>query len=208
MVKVITATELKLLKAKYYLRRMKETKDNPYYLDFICELESFLMHAKSVTNLPKPLIERGRYDDSCYMEQEFKDKAHFDTWHAQKVREIENNPINNSIMVFLRQERNVVVHFKGRDISVMRTTEIAVTDFTPSHESIEVTVIKTDGAKETFKSSPEPVILPQNSESSTKYNHTFKTDRLMNEKDVILVCEQYMSILEELLEDCRKQGFL
>src|SRR5947209_1338709 len=115
MLKLITATELKLQKAKYYMRRMKETKDNPYYLDFLCELETFLIHARSITNLPvarRKDNKTGNYLDPWFLEKELGQKTGFEIWYDQKVQELKSD----SIIHFLCDERDIAVHYNNSDI--------------------------------------------------------------------------------------------
>jgi hypothetical protein len=41
-----------------------------------------------------------------------------------------------------------------------------------------------------------------------EYVWFFNTDKITSDKEVISVCEHYVSTLESILEDCHKHGFL
>ena len=207
MLKLITATELKLQKAKYYLRRMKETKDNSYYLDFLCELESFLMHARSVTNLPaaRKKDSKGNYRNSWFLEQELGQKPGFETWYDQKVLELQSD----TIMHFLHDERDIAVHFNKSDIHYHLDSKLSITEYIALSESIKITAHHEDGTDEVVFESPlEPPPPARPNEVTLEHTWFFDTNRLTGNKEIISVCEYYIATLEKLVEDCRKQGFL
>jgi hypothetical protein len=52
MLKCRTATERKLQRAQYYLRQMKETKDNSYSLDFLCKEAQKRTQANNESRVP------------------------------------------------------------------------------------------------------------------------------------------------------------
>lgn len=207
MLKLITATELKLHKAKYYLRRMKETKDNSYYLDFLCELESFLMHARSITNLPaaRKKDSKGNYRDSWFLEQELGQKPDFESWYDQKVLELQSD----AIMHFLHDERDIAVHYNYSDIHYRHDSRLSITEHLSVSDSIKITVHHEDSTDEVaFESPPEPPRPTRPTEVTVEHIWFFDTNRFTGNKEVIPVCEYYLETLEKLLEDCRKQGFL
>src|SRR6266480_906288 len=181
-----TATELKLQKAKYYLHRMKETQNNLYYLDFLCELESFLMHAGSITNLPAARKMRdSSYNDPWYLEKDFGQKPNFQDWYNEKMVELKTDPI----MLFMREQRDTVVHFNFSEIQYLHNTEIIFVENIPISDS--------------FKSVLTQLVRPPKpTEVFTKHTWHFNADKLAGNKEVISVCEKYIETLEKLLWEC------
>ncbi len=220
MLKLISATGLKLEKAKYYLHRMKETRNNPNHLDFVCELESFLMHARSVTNLPNPRQKnkKGQYVDSWFLEKEVQQRdagkgAGFQAWHDQKVLELQKD----SIMHFLHNERNIAVHYNGSEVHSTRqyALKMSFTDYVSVANSVEMTTVYVDIPENTnlliqqLPSVPLVAGKPiQITIGHPEYVWFFNTDKITGDKEVISVCEHYVSTLESILEDCHKYGFL
>ncbi len=215
LLKLISATDLKLEKAKYYLRRMKETQNNPNYLDFECELESFLMHAKSVTSLPAP---RRNSRNSCFLEQEVAQRdagkgPDFQVWYDQKVLELQGDPI----MHFLREERNIAVHYNGSEVHSTRqyALKMSFTDYVSVANRVEMTAVYVDVPENTnllIQQLPSvPLVAGKPIQITIGYpRHVwlFNTDKITGDKEVISVCEHYVGTLESILEDCHKHGFL
>ncbi len=212
---MLSNTDLKLEKAKYYLRRMKEAQNSPNDLDFVCELESFLMHANSVTSLPAP---RRNGRNSCFLEQEVAQRdagkiPDFQVWYDQKVSELRDNPI----MRFLREERNIAVHYIGSEVHSTRqyVLKMSYTDYASVADSVEMRSVYVDfpeNANLVMQMLPSvPLVagkLVQITVEHPKHVWFFSTDKIAGDKEVISVCEQYISILESILEDCHKHGFL
>ena len=210
-----SATGLKLEKAKYYLQRIKDTRNNPNPLDFACELESFLMHANSVTSLPAP---RRSIRNSCFLEQEVAQRdpekvPDFQVWYDQKVAELQGDPL----MHFLREERNIVVHYKGSEVHSTRqyALKMSFTDYVSVANSVEMTTVYVDVPENTnfFIQQLPSVPLVAGKPIYITIGHPehiwlFDTDRIPGDKGVISVCEQYIHTLESILEDCQKHGFL
>lgn len=220
MLKLISATDLKLVKAKYYLHRMKETRNNPNHLDFVCELESFLMHARSVTNLPNPRQKnkKGQYVDSWFLEKEVQQRdagkgPGFQAWHDQKVLELQKD----SIMHFLHNERNIAVHYNGSEVHSTRqyALKMSFTDYVSVANSVEMTTVYVDIPENTnllIQQLPSVPLVADEPIQITighpEYVWFFNTDKITGDKEVISVCEHYVSMLESILEDCHKHGFL
>lgn len=220
MLKLISATDLKLEKAKYYLRRMKETRNNPNYLDFVCELESFLMHARSVTNLPnsRQKDKKGQYIDSWFLEKEVQQRdagkgPGFQAWYDQKVLELQKD----SIMYFLHDERNIAVHYNGSEVHSTRqhALKMSFADYVSVANNVEMTTVYVDIPEDTnllIQQLPSVPLVAGKPVQITiehpEYVWFFNTDKITGDKEVISVCEHYVSTLESILEDCRKHGFL
>jgi len=220
LLKLISATDLKLEKAKYYLRRMKETRNNPNYLDFVCELESFLMHARSVTNLPnsRQKDKKGQYIDSWFLEKEVQQRdagkgPGFQAWYDQKVLELQKD----SIMYFLHDERNIAVHYNGSEVHSTRqhALKMSFADYVSVANNVEMTTVYVDIPEDTnllIQQLPSVPLVAGKPVQITiehpEYVWFFNTDKITGDKEVISVCEHYVSTLESILEDCRKHGFL
>lgn len=214
MSELISATGLKLEKAKYYLRRMKETQHDPNLFAFQCELESFLMHAKSVTSLPARRSGR----NTCFLEQEVAQRdpgkvSDFQVWYDQKVAELQGDPI----MHFLREERNIAVHYNRSEVHSTRqyALKMSFTDYVSVANSVEMTTVYVDVPENTnfFIQQLPSVPLVAGKPIYITIGHPehiwlFDTDRISGDKRVISACEQYIHTLESILEDCQKHGFL
>jgi len=220
LLKLISATGLKLEKAKYYLRRMKETRNNPDHLDFACELESFLMHANSVTNLPnsRRKDKKGQYFDSWFLEKEVQQRdtgkgPGFQAWYDQKFLELQKD----SIMHFLHNERNIAVHYNGSEVHSARqyVLKMSFTDYVSIANNVEMTTVYVDIPENTnllIQQLPSVPLVAGKPIHITighpEYMWFFNTDKITGDKEVISVCEHCVSTLESILEDCHKQGFL
>ena len=150
--KLWTATERKLAMAKYYLQRMRDTQNNPYAFDFECELESFLAHAGSITNLPRPRAD----EDKWFMEKEYGHKPGFKEWYEEKRLQLNSD----EIMQFLRGERNIVVHFNKQIIHAVSTTKESFVDQLSVSSSFQAVVTNVDDGTENMVESLSEIAQP------------------------------------------------
>ena len=181
MLKLITNTGLKLEEVKYYLQRMKDTESHANWHYFQFELDSFLTHAASVTNLPRP---KGTGSE-WYLEQELGKKPGFWVWYAKKAQELQGN----NLMKFMRDERNIVVHYKNDTLHIKSDTKV---NFINNNQ---------------VSASAEILPPPKPPETIIKRTWFFDTNVLTGNKEVIPVCEEYVVILEGILQDCHQMGF-
>jgi len=205
MLKLITNTGLKLEEAKYYLQRMRETQShaNPHYFQF--ELNSFLTHARSITSLPLPRNKKdGKISIQWFMEKELGQKPGYESWYDQKVQVLQGNPL----MTFMREERDKVVHFNYDTVHTKAVNEVVFIEHIPVSESVRVEVINAvDGSRTVSESTSEPP-TPKPTETTFKRTWYFDSNQLSGNTEVTSVCEAYIAILENLLEECRQQGWL
>jgi hypothetical protein len=67
LLKCRTATERKLQMAHYYMRRMEETKDHPFSLDFLCEEERWRTPANNESRVLSETLPNILFEPLCWL---------------------------------------------------------------------------------------------------------------------------------------------
>lgn len=198
----IPYTELKLQEAEYYLQRMRDTASHSIQQYFQFELDSFLVHARSVTSLPV-LDRRGKMPDTGFLEQELGANAQFEAWYVQKAQNLQSDAMMN----FMRKQRNIVIHCKGTTIHMKVNNLFSAVEHLPISSSLRTELVNMqDGTKTVQEVSSEP--LPTKpTESTFSRVWYFDTNDLQGDTEVFSVCEAYIAQLERLVDECRQCGF-
>jgi len=129
--------------------------------------------------------------------------------YDQKVLELQKD----SIMHFLHNERNIAVHYNGSEVHSTRqyALKMSFTDYVSVATMLRWQLFmwifrNTDLLIQQLPSVPLVAGKPiQITLEHPKYVWLFNTDKITGDKEVISICEHYVSTLESILEDCHNR---
>jgi len=177
---MITITREKLNEAKYFLECMKEKQSDRD--PFIYNLSAFLSAARSVT---------------LFMQKEFKHVSGFDNWYASKQASMKSD----KNMELLNEKRTITVH----EQPVRPRTHIykSLSEQLYISESILAIITNANGTVKKIKGKPTPT-PPATTKKNEKTKWQWYFDEIP-EKDVIAICVEHITKLENLVAECEKK---
>jgi len=182
----MTNTRDKLNEAKFCLKLMKDILNSPNATtvqgrdEFRYSLNLFLSSARSVTWI---------------MKKEFDKVSGFHTWYAGKEAQMRSD----NTMRFLLEQRNISL--KRQSVQPHGITKVSFTEHITITDSVVLTIIHSDGTQEKFGSLPKPTPPPKPTEVSIEQSWYF-IELPEGSNDVVAVCEQHITKLEALVNEC------
>lgn len=176
----MTDTGDKLSEARYFLQGMKDCRAERDAFRF--NLTAFLSAARSVTQI---------------MQREFGHVPGFTGWYAQKKTEMNNH----SVMKYLHEQRNLSYHVRPvharADASLTLFDRVTVTD------TVKVVLTGTGGEVKMDRSDSKPQVAPS-ATAAVEMAYYFED---FPARDVISICEEDLSELEKLVNDCEGRSW-
>lgn len=166
-------TREKLLEANYFLDQMRRCRTERESLKY--NLSAFLSAARSIT---------------LFMQKEFSDIADFKTWFNSRQISMKNDPV----MSFMNEKRVMTIHLEPVKPRALVKQNITATVHTVS--SISIVVTRNDVTVEK-RSTPadSPTKSSEQSENTQEWFWYFEE---IKNKDVLTVCDEYLSKLEAM----------
>jgi hypothetical protein len=195
---LISNSRYKLEAAKYHLQRMRDTQSSLNYYHFRYELDAFLSAARSVTSLPAPWGKESKW----YIEQEFSHRPGFRKWYDDRVDEFKTD----TTWPFLKQERNIVVHFNQKSVHTRADATYSFVEHLPISSTSTATVTNTVDGTTQISGSSENMTQPEAkpTEASIERIWYFDTNEITGDKKVIPVCEWLIGTLERLIDEVER----
>jgi len=166
--------------ARYFLEQMRKSALDTKV--FIFNLDAFLSTSRSVTFV---------------LQKEFSANPKFTAWYTKKQEEMRKD----DLMKFFIEMRNVSI--KEGSPKTQSVTTLSLFDSGVATESVSITVIHPDGAKEEFApaqpSIPAKQITNPPPDISCQYFFLQRTDN-----DVVHLCEKYLEKLFWLIIEAKK----
>jgi hypothetical protein len=170
----------KLEAAWHFLEEMRKSMENRKV--FVFNLDAFLSTSRSVTFV---------------LQNELSHNPKFKEWYSQKQEEMKKDELMN----FFVEMRDVSIH--ERSTETREVTSVFITETASASDSVSITVIRSNGTKETFEPKP-PVVEPKQpaTNENPKISHTYffvgRTDN-----DIITLCSQYYEKLFRLVTEAK-----
>jgi hypothetical protein len=163
----------KLKEAKYFLRRMEASIDDPGAFQY--ELSAFLSSARSVLQ---------------YALEEAKQKPNGQRWYEAQVS-------GNAVLKFFKDKRDLNIH--AEPVRPTRHIAVTITEHINISDSIRIEIQREDKTTEISEHKEEPpVSTPQESSSEVKIHCVFVD--WGGPEDAIELSNQYLAALETFVK--------
>ncbi len=169
----------KLDEAKYFLSQLKLNIINVSIFRY--NLSAFLSAIRSVT---------------FFLQKECNGIPGFSEWYVMEQEKMKSDPY----MKFLNDKRVLEVH-KGRSL-LRKETRVTHHDSVSMVDSITIFLIRSDGTGDIRQSGPSVHDISRKIDPTTEHLWFFED---FEEKDIIQLCEEHVSKIEKLLNDCKKE---